>query len=59
MGNPRTGLVGEQWKRSLQANAAAAFAKDAPPTQDRQEELDCLYRKIGPLGDDGSVLPLG
>ena len=58
MGNPRTGLVGEQWKRLLQANAAA-FAKDATPTQDRQEELDRLYRKIGPLGDAGSVLPLG
>ena len=37
------------WKRLLQANAAAAFAKDAQVAPDNQEELDRLYRKIGQL----------
>lgn len=38
-----------EWKRLLQANAAAAFERDAPPAQDHQAELDRLYRKIGQL----------
>lgn len=38
-----------EWKRQLQAHAAAVFEGARKPDTDRQDELDRLYRKIGQL----------